>query len=175
MSAPGGRGEQVVLVDERDREVGVMEKLRAHREGALHRAVSVVVLDQEGRIVLQQRAAGKYHGARLWSNTACGHPRPNETAEAAAARRLREEMGLTGTLREVGTVTYRVAVGELVEHEIDHVFVATIAEEPRPDPGEVMAWRVMPLDQLKEDLRQNPGRYTPWLPFVLETAGQLDR
>jgi isopentenyl-diphosphate delta-isomerase len=168
------RGEVVVLVDAHDHQLGVMEKLRAHREGALHRAVSVIVRDSAGRVVLQQRAAGKYHGARLWSNTACGHPRPDESPEAAAVRRLREEMELICPLRSVGTVIYRAAVGELVEHELDHVFVGESADEPRPDPGEVMAWRAMPIDELERDLRDWPDRYTPWLPLVLGAA-RLDR
>lgn len=162
--------EMVVLVDRNDREIGVMEKLQAHREAALHRAVSVFVRDSSGRYILQQRAAGKYHAARLWSNTACGHPRPNENVEAAAARRLRDEMGIATTLRHVGTVTYRLRVGDLIEHEIDHVFVGDTENEPRPDPGEVMAWRTISLPALEQDLRDHPERYTPWLEFVLSSA-----
>lgn len=160
----------VVLVDAHDRELGVMEKMRAHREGALHRAVSVVIRDAEGRIVLQQRAAAKYHGAGLWSNTACGHPRPGESPNLTAARRLRDEMGLTCSIRHVGAFVYRAPVGGLVEHELDHVFVGQTADEPDPSAEEVMAWRVEPLAALERDLRDHPERYTPWLPFVLDAA-----
>ena len=167
MAAPG---EVVVLVDEQDRELGVMEKLRAHREGALHRAVSVLVRDDSGRLLLQQRAAGKYHGGRLWSNTACGHPRPGETPTEAAARRLYEEMGLRCELRPAGTFVYRAAVGELIEHEVDHVFVGETHLEPLPDPSEVMAWRVIEATDLLRDLQERPERYTPWLGRVLDTA-----
>ena len=144
-----------------------MEKLRAHREGVLHRAVSVVIRDPSGRIVLQQRAAGKYHGAGLWSNTACGHPRPDESPRGTAQRRLREEMGLTCSLHHAGSFIYRATVGDLLEHELDHVFVGETEEEPRPDAAEVMAWRAMPLEALERDLRDYPERYTPWLPLVL--------
>jgi len=160
--------ELVVLVDERGQDAGVMEKLRAHETGVLHRAVSVVVSDASGRIILQQRAAGKYHAARLWSNTCCGHPRPGESPDEAAARRLREEMGLSCTLHHATTVRYRVQVGGLVEHELDHVFAGVAGAEPHPDPAEVMAWRAMDLDALLRDLRASPERYTPWLPFVME-------
>jgi isopentenyl-diphosphate delta-isomerase len=163
-------GEVVVLVDEQDRELGVMEKLRAHREGALHRAVSVIVRADSGRQLLQQRAAGKYHGGRLWSNTACGHPRPGETPSEAAARRLYEEMGLRCELRPAGTFVYREAVGELIEHEVDHVFVGATHVEPRPDPAEVMAWRAIEATDLQRDLQERPERYTPWLGRVLDAA-----
>lgn len=168
---PSGE-ELVVLVDERGEDAGAMEKLRAHQTGVLHRAVSVVVSDAAGRIILQQRASGKYHAARLWSNTCCGHPRPGEPPDEAAARRLREEMGLSCTLRHVATVRYRVQVGGLVEHEVDDVFTGVADGEPQPDPSEVMAWRALEPDALLRDLRASPERYTPWLPFVMEAVAK---
>ncbi|HSJ64434.1 MAG TPA: isopentenyl-diphosphate Delta-isomerase [Gemmatimonadaceae bacterium] len=160
--------EVVVLVDEQDRERGVMDKLRAHVQGALHRAVSVVVTDSSGRMLLQQRARNKYHGGGLWSNTCCGHPRLGEAPREAAVRRLREEMGLACALRPVATFVYRAAVGPLIEHEVDHVFAGTTDEPPDPDPDEVMAWRAEPLDRLANDLAAHPERYSPWLPHVLD-------
>ena len=86
--------EQVILVDARDREVGTDAKLSAHAEGKLHRALSVFVFDTDGNMLLQRRAATKYHSGGLWSNTCCSHPRPGESVHEAAQRRLREEMGL---------------------------------------------------------------------------------
>lgn len=169
----GGHSEErVVLVDSSDRDVGSMEKLRAHEEGALHRAVSVFVFDRLGRLLLQQRSAGKYHAARLWSNSCCGHPRPGESPVAAAARRLKEEMGLECRLQPVTTFLYRTQVGTLVEHELDHVFVGLSDHEPRPDPTEVMAWRTSGLPELERDLTDRPDRYTPWLPLALEALGK---
>src|SRR4051812_48919929 len=98
--------EQVILVDEQDRETGTMEKLQAHIEGKLHRAISVFIFNSKNELLLQQRAAGKYHSSLLWTNTCCSHPRPGETAYAAAHRRLYEEMGLKCTLKEIFTFTY---------------------------------------------------------------------
>jgi hypothetical protein len=59
--------DDVVLVDPSDRETGRLPKLEAHRRGLLHRAVSVFVFDRDGRVLLQRRAAGKYHSAGMWS------------------------------------------------------------------------------------------------------------
>jgi len=162
--------EQLILVDAHDRELGVGEKLQTHREGALHRAFSVFVFDGEGRLLLQKRAAGKYHSAGLWSNTACGHPRPGEATEAAARRRLREEMGLDCDLRAAFEFVYRAELdGALVEHEYDHVFFGTHeGAPPAPDPSEVEDWRWVSMDELRRDLRDEPRRYSYWLKLAVE-------
>src|ERR671913_2483251 len=145
--------EEVILVDEHDRVVGAGEKLRAHREGALHRAFSVFVFDAGGRLLLQKRAREKYHSGGLWSNTACGHPRPGEPTATAARRRLREEMSLDCELREAFEFVYRAELdGALVEHEYDHVFVGTHEGDPAPDPSEVAGWRWVTMGELLRGL-----------------------
>jgi isopentenyl-diphosphate Delta-isomerase len=161
--------EQLILVDADNREIGVGEKLRTHREGVLHRAFSVFIFDRRGRLLLQKRAATKYHSAGLWSNTACGHPRPGEPTGMAARRRLREEMGFDCELREAFAFLYRAEVGgALVEHEYDHVFVGAYGGEPSPDPAEVAEWRWVSTGELRRALREEPQRYTRWLKLVVE-------
>jgi isopentenyl-diphosphate delta-isomerase len=161
--------EQVILVDEQDREVGAGEKLRAHREGSLHRAFSVFIFDQAGRLLLQKRARRKYHSGGLWSNTACGHPRPGEETAAAARRRLREEMNLDCELHKAFDFLYRAEMdGALVEHEYDHVFVGAYEGEPEPDPSEVEDWRWVGMDELRRGLSEEPQRYSPWLKLAVE-------
>jgi isopentenyl-diphosphate delta-isomerase len=165
--------ERVVLVDAEDRAIGTAEKLRAHQTGELHRAVSVFVLDEKGRVLLQRRAAGKYHSAGKWSNTCCGHPRPGEDPRAAAERRLREEMGVTCGLRSVGYFVYRAEVGGLVEHELDHVFIGEFDGEPNANPAEVDDWAWMGLRELRADCAARPERYTVWLPLALASLERL--
>ena len=102
-----GETEEVVLVDEHARETGSTGKLAAHEAGGrLHRAFSVFVFDSGGRLLLQRRAEGKYHFGGLWTNTCCGHPRPGEPVEDAAARRLREEMGISPALTRITGFVY---------------------------------------------------------------------
>ena len=160
--------ERVILVDERDRPAGEAEKLEVHRQGRLHRAFSVFVLDGSGRVLLQRRATGKYHSGRLWSNTCCGHPRPGEDTLAAAGRRLAEEMGFQCPLKPAGAFVYRAPLGDLVEHEYDHVFRGRFDGDPRPDPAEVEAWQWMPLEALEAELAARPEDYTVWLPEALK-------
>ncbi|SIO12418.1 isopentenyl-diphosphate Delta-isomerase [Vannielia litorea] len=143
-----------------------VEKLAAHREGLRHRAVSVFVFAGE-RLLIQQRAAGKYHTPGLWANTCCTHPHWGEADAACAARRLGEELGLGGVVLEaVGEVEYRAEVGGgMVEHEVVAMFRGDAAAEPAlaPDPAEVQAVRWVTLEELAAEIAAAPGRFTPWL------------
>lgn len=162
----------VVLVNETDTAHGTAEKLRAHEEGWLHRALSVFVFDREGRLLLQRRAADKYHSGGLWSNTCCSHPYPDEAPRAAARRRLQEEMGFVCPLSPAFHFTYRASVGaSLTEHEYDHIFVGTAQDAPvHPNPDEVSDWAWMTPTALREDVAAHPDRYTVWFRRLLDQA-----
>ena len=162
----------VVLVNSSDEAQGTAEKLRAHTEGWLHRALSVFVFDDAGRLLLQQRNPDKYHSGGLWSNTCCSHPYPDEPPLAAARRRLHEEMGFSCPLTPAFHFTYQAPVGpSLTEHEYDHVFVGTVGEvNIRPDPDEVTDWTWVSPSALREDINSHPDRYTVWFRRLLDRA-----
>lgn len=163
--------EQVVLVDARDNEIGVASKSSVHRDGVLHRAISVFVFNSLGDLLLQRRAAGKYHSAGLWSNTCCSHPRPGERPHAAAIRRLEEEMGLRLPLTYAFSFLYRAELGDGVcEHELDHVFVGATDRAPEPEPEEVVEWRWASPSAVETELREEPEAFTAWFPLAY---GQL--
>lgn len=173
-SSPPTRGsmqderEQVIVVDASDAELGAADKLPVHREGILHRAFSVFVLNGRGQILLQRRADGKYHCGGLWSNTCCGHPRPGEETAGAARRRLQEEMGIDCDLTRVFSFTYRAELGNgLSEHEIDHVFAGRYDDDPEPDPAEVGEWRWLDATALRREMEHDPSAFTPWLAEAL--------
>lgn len=168
--------ERVVLVDGNDAVLGSEEKLRAHQTGALHRAFSVFVVNDEGRLLLQRRARGKYHSAGLWTNTCCGHPRPGENVGAAATRRLQEEMGFSCQLAPRGSFIYQAALDNgLVEHELDHLFVGRFNGDPAPDPLEAEAWAWTSWSRVEEECAERPERFTVWLPIALRALGGLPR
>ena len=113
----------VILVDEKDNQIGVMEKMEAHRKANLHRALSVFIINSAGEWLLQKRAMDKYHSRGLWSNTCCSHPFPGENIVAAAKRRLMEEMGLHCELKELFSFIYKEKLdNEITEYEYDYVF-----------------------------------------------------
>jgi len=167
-----GADDVVVLVSPGDAALGVAPKLAVHREGLLHRAVSVVLFDDEGRVLLQRRADEKYHSGGLWSNTACGHPRPGESVEDAGRRRLLDELGIEGCeLTRVDQFLYFADLGGgLVEHELDHVVVGHWNGEATPNPREVSETKWIGRDDLLAALGEEPGQFTAWLRNVVYHA-----
>ncbi len=155
--------EKVILVDENDREIGLMEKMEAHQKGFLHRAFSIFIFNEEGQLLLQQRALDKYHSGGLWTNTCCSHPRDQEDIVEAGVRRLQEEMGFTTQLKPVFSFIYKAKLdNDLTEHELDHVLIGTYSADPSPNSGEVGGWKYVALDFLKNDIVENPQQYTVW-------------
>ena len=160
------------LVDEHGVTIGTAEKLAAHQPpGQLHRAFSVFLFDERGRLLLQQRALGKYHSPGVWSNTCCGHPYPGEAPFAAAARRTYEELGVSPSLlAEAGTVRYNHPDPDsgLVEQEYNHLFVGMVQSPLRPDPEEVGATAFVTPAELAE--RHEKDTFSSWFMTVLDAA-----
>ena len=164
----------VVLVDERDRETGTMDKLLAHQNGGmLHRAFSIFVFNRGGELLLQRRAMAKYHTPGKWTNTCCSHPFPGESVMDAAHRRLVEEMGFDCPMKEEFSFTYLADVGNgLTENEYDHVVFGAYEPDPKPNPDEVMAFRWVGLDELKDEIASNPADFTPWIAIIVEKVAE---
>jgi isopentenyl-diphosphate Delta-isomerase len=156
--------EEVILVDEADTPLGKMEKMEAHRKALLHRAFSVFIFNSKGEMLLQRRAAGKYHSPGLWTNACCSHPRPGEETLAAALRRLKEELGITTTLTKLFDFTYRSTYDNgLTEFEFDHVFVGIYDDRNiQPDPTEVSDFCFRSPGDIQTDLQRSPSKYTTW-------------
>lgn len=155
--------EQVILVDDNDVETGVMEKMKAHREGVLHRAFSVFIFNAKGEMLLQQRAINKYHSGGLWTNTCCSHPRPGEEITAAAKRRLVEEMGIETRIEKLFYFKYHVKLGNgLEEHELDHVFVGEYNGPVNLNLEEVNKIQYISMHELREQLKSEPDKFTTW-------------
>ena len=159
--------EEVVLVDENDNIIGSMSKLDAHKQGKLHRAISVFVFNDDNKFLLQKRALDKYHSPGLWSNTCCSHPRKNELVNKAAERRLFEEMGIEITLEKIFHFKYKVKFENgLIENEFDHVFSGKYSGAPKINISEVSDWKWMSPSEIKKDLIVNSTRYTFWFKLI---------
>ena len=161
--------EEVILVDEHDREIGLMEKIEAHEKALLHRAFSVFIFNENGEMLLQQRAFTKYHSGGLWTNACCSHPRQNEEVMQAAQRRLQEEMGFTTELKKAFSFTYKAAFDNgLTEHEFDHVFIGTYNGVINFNKDEVHQYKYASIAQIENMLALNPPDYTVWFKIAFE-------
>jgi len=156
--------EPLILVDENDREIGHLHKRECHQgHGVLHRAFSIFLFDNFGRVLLQQRAESKPLWPLYWSNSCCSHPRRGESLDQATHRRLREELGLDSDLVYLYKFIYQADFGNVgAEHELCHVFVGAADGEIEVHPDEIADWRWAPIDEVTAALERDPERYTPW-------------
>ncbi len=161
--------EEVILVNDKNEQIGTMPKMEAHEKAVLHRAFSVFILNKKGETMLQQRAAHKYHSPLLWTNTCCSHQRVGETNIEAGKRRLKEEMGFSTDLKELFSFIYKAPFDNgLTEHELDHVMVGYYDDAPAINPDEVASWKWMTPKAIKEDIDSNPHIYTVWFKIIFE-------
>ena len=167
--------EEIVLVDEKDNEIGTGEKMAVHTEGKLHRAFSVFIFNGKGETLLQKRADSKYHWGGAWSNTCCSHPHPGEKVEEAVHRKMMQELGIDCSVKKVFDFVYKVRHDNgLFEHEFDHIFIGRFDGAPTLNPEEASDWKWMSLAELKKDIRVSPNSYTPWLKIALDKSDQWE-
>lgn len=161
--------EQVVLVSENDEVLGLMEKMQAHKNGILHRAFSVFLFNDKGEMLLQKRAAEKYHSPNQWTNACCSHPRNGETYLEAANRRLKEELGIEANLTPKFHFIYKADVGgNLTEHELDHVFTGNYQHSFNLNEEEVSEVRYISMEDLDREMKETPENFTEWFKIILE-------
>ena len=165
--------DQLIWVDLFDREIGSGEKLETHRKNQLHRAFSVYLV-HDGKMLIQQRAMGKYHSAGLWANACCSHPRLGETLADAVQKRLEEELGIpkfTCEPKELFSFNYFSQYDGLSEYEIDHVFLADYQGEIQTDPDEIMNVRWISFEDLQREMETSPENFSTW--FLIATPRVL--
>jgi isopentenyl-diphosphate Delta-isomerase len=164
--------EQLILVDERNRATGFAGKTAVHRAGLLHRAFSIFIVDDRGRIVLQQRSRSKYHSGGLWANSCCGHPRRGERTASAARRRLGEELGLASDLSFGFFARYQADLGNgMHENEFVYVYFGRLRSEPKPDPSEVADVAQLSFDDIRRRIAREPDAFTFWFKHYFRNHG----
>ncbi|MEH0156731.1 isopentenyl-diphosphate Delta-isomerase [Limibacter armeniacum] len=159
----------VILVNDQDEVIGYKEKLKAHKDGDLHRAFSVMVFNSQKQLLLQKRAKDKYHSGGLWTNTCCSHPSPDEeNMVVSAQQRLQEEMGFSCDLELLYHFIYRTEFNNgLVEYELDHVLWGTYDKEPKPNPSEAETYEWVTWDKLIARIADQPETFTSWFKIIV--------
>jgi isopentenyl-diphosphate delta-isomerase len=163
--------DSLILVDEADRGVGHLNKVLCHEgRGVLHRAFSLLIFNEKGELLLQQRSAAKRLWPLYWSNSCCSHPRSMESMDAAIQRRLDEELGLRCPLHFLFKFQYQAQFDETgAENELCSVFIGRSEAAVRIDDAEIAAWRWVSPEALNHEMAGGGvGNFTPW--FMLEWA-----
>ena len=162
-------GDEVILVNELDEEIGFMDKMEAHKKGLLHRAISVFIFNSKNEWLLQQRAEHKYHSGLLWSNASCTHPMKGEEEITAANRRLEEEMGMKASLEKLFNFQYKAYLdNDLIENELDHIFVGYTNQKPIINEEEVCNYRYISTEDLIQEIKTNPENFSEWFKLLFE-------
>jgi len=166
---------KVVLVDKKDRPLGTVEKVKAHKSrNNLHKAFSIFIFNREGELLLQQRSSKKLLWPLYWSNTCCGHPNLRESYKDAAKRRLQEEFGFSCDLSEIGVFQYQAKYKDIgYENEICVVFAGNYNHVPRPEKNEIDDYKWLKFSLVKKDVKSNPGLYTPWFKKEIKKFGRF--
>jgi len=165
---------KIVLVDKNDNVLGLKEKFATHKIPVpLHRAISIVIFNKDkSEMLITKRSVNKPTWPYFWSNAVCSHPKPGETYQKAAERRLFEELGFKIALKEAFKFIYEGKYNKTWgEHELDCVFIGKYEAKIVPNPDEVAGYEWIGLRQLKKDLKLNPQKYTPWFKIILKKLG----
>ncbi|MEY4874876.1 MAG: hypothetical protein RL708_25 [Bacteroidota bacterium] len=166
---------EVILVNEQDEAIGKMEKMQAHVEGKLHRAFSVFIVNADNKMLLQKRAAKKYHSPNLWTNACCSHPAPNENIFNAAKRRLNEELGMEIIdMKKIFTFQYKAELeNDLIEHELDYVLWAESDAAVKLNADEASDFIFLSKEEIKNRLAENPEQFTVWFKLIFPKIENL--
>lgn len=161
--------ESVILVDEFDNEIGVMEKIEAHKKALKHRAFSGFIFNCKKELLLQRRSFEKYHNGGIWSNTVCSHPHPNEKTIDGIKRRIFEEFGFNSTFEKIGEFKYCTSFPNgLTENEYDHVFVGKYDNQKiNPNPSEICEYKWISRENLLKEIDKNHEGFSFWLKEIL--------
>jgi isopentenyl-diphosphate delta-isomerase len=158
---------QVILVNEHDQELGIADKELVHKTGQLHRAFSIFLFSEDGRMMLHQRASHKYHSPELWTNACCSHPEPGVPIERSLHTRLKEEMGIQCSLQFAFTHCYHLNVGGgMIEHEFDHIYTGQCPSRANPNPNEVQDYGLFHTEEIDYLLLAHPERFTAWFKLL---------
>ncbi|MGM0399569.1 MAG: NUDIX hydrolase [Halobacteriota archaeon] len=167
--------QDVIAVDAEDTPQGTVNRLDAHTgEGVRHRAFTCMLFDEEGRVLLAQRAPRKRLWDTYWDGTVASHPVEGQTQVEATEERLEEELGLTPDQYDDLAVTDRFEykryyLDEGLEWEVCSVLTATVTDlDFEPDEAEVGGLLWVDYEDLYENARYyRQLRLCPWFEIAM--------
>ncbi len=169
--------ENILIVDEDDKILGTKEKLEVHRKGILHRAFSAILINEDGKLLVQRRAPEKYHSGGLYSNSFCSHFYENESTMDAIKRAADNELGMdVDNYLRIGTVKYFADLGDMSENEIDRIFLIRYNNQPiNLNPSEVCEYTWLSVDECRNRMKEEPSKFTEWFKIIMDTPSIYEK
>jgi len=175
--------EACILVDEEDNILGKDTKINCHLgEGKLHRAFSILLFNNSGKLLIQKRASEKITFPSIWANSCCSHPLHIDSevngidgAKTAAKRKMEQELGIEPDLIKLEQLNYITkmvykarADEKWVEHEIDYIFAIKCDLEINPNNIEIEETRYVNLEELEALFGDKEAKIGPWFRIIKE-------
>lgn len=161
----------VVAVNDQDEKLELVDIWEAHiSPGRLHRAVSVMLTNDQSQVLVQRRSMLKPLWPICWSNAVCTHPYDGESYTEAAVRRLNEELGIEIEAKDLEKL-YRFEYSatynsKYIEHELDTVLVGKYQGEIKVNPKEVYEFAWMEPEDIDQMVDKKPNKVTPWFKMI---------
>ena len=162
--------EWLVLVDDKDKELGLDTRENCHKGmGRRHRAFVVFLFDKDGKMLLQRRSMKKKLWPAFWDVSVTSHVYKGETYESAGIRRSMQELNVdVKKLERKLDYTYFAKFGDYCENEFCVLLVGKLEGRVKPNPDEIMETKFVTMKELGEDMKKNPDSYTPWFKIAYD-------
>ena len=163
------KDKKIILIDEKDNKIGEEEKIKAHIEGKLHRALTIFIFNDERKLLITKRANDKMLWSDIWEASCSTHPYENEIYVEAGERRLKEELGISCKLKYLKKFQYKSKYKNIgYENEVCALLVGKFNGEIKPNLKEVSDYNWILIDDLEKAIEKDKENYAPWLKIGLE-------
>lgn len=155
------------VLDENGVKTGeVLPRSEVHKKGLWHRAIVVAIVNDENKILLQQRSMNKEKNAGLWDISVAGHLSSGQDSLAGANREISEEvsvnLGFSVKVKDFRFMTSFRKIQEISENFIERQFYdffilrqeGLTDENIKMQESEVQAIKFVTVQELDE-LRKN--------------------
>jgi 16S rRNA (adenine1518-N6/adenine1519-N6)-dimethyltransferase len=149
--------ERFPVVDDQDRLLGDAPRTEVHGNNLRHRAVHILVFNHLGELFLQKRSRRKDRHPCLWDSSAAGHVDAGEDYDLAAARELREELGVAAELTRVA----KLPASEKTGQEFIWLYQARHDGPFKLARSEIEYGEFFPTDIVSDWVKARPGDLAP--------------
>lgn len=118
--------EIIDVVNENGEIVGQIDKDLAHRDGVLHKAIHLWIINDNDEILIQYRCGNKNLYPNTWDCSVGGHVSVSEDAISTVIRETKEELGISVDLEKleyIGQIRENLKYEDINSNELVDIFI----------------------------------------------------